>query len=393
MSIPTWLINLFPLPARVYVQAILPFAFLGVALMLWGAYRFLRRRRREGVIQCEAQQMGLSPASARFVSHQIASGSLVAARELLHGRELLADLLVERLKSIGRTQAAARFAERAATLLAEMGGQLSPIDTRSVADAELDGAPQLFQGIALSDPTQPDAPVVCGYVTAIDGESLTIVSTDRCPWPTRRSLLVTAFESEPAPFEVVLLLRPMPGAHEWTLSHGLAGDLANRRTSPRVPVRIDTWALSATERVGALRERLRRGDRLLVGKLKKTDGWVDRHHVTIEDLSPDGVGLSVDHEVVVGDRFFVILPADDERPGDPGQAGESGWRRGFGERQRIAVLPLVEIVNLRSGAGGRLQAGARFCAMRLKERVAVAGLVRRITARHRQQVTAPPANG
>ena len=175
----------------------------------------------------------------------------------------------------------------------------------------------------------------------------------------------------------MVLLRPMPGAREWVLTHDLAAGLENRRTHHRVEITIETWSLDPTAQIEGLRDRLRRGDRVPLGRLRRTPAWPSRHNITVADLSVDGALLSLDHEVRRRERFHMAIPAEGLWPGErPADSDE------------IAVLPLAEVVSVRGGKGGRLAVGVRFCAMRLRERSALRDIVRRAAARNRQ--TAAP---
>lgn len=332
-------INLFP-PLAAQLQAIVDVGLVtagvggAVVLSVW-----LRGCHRRETVRLQARARGLSPVSADLLARVLGPEGGETARALLRSPELLRQRLATDLGRQRSHEAAARFARTAAAVADELRLSLPPFEN----------APRLFAPLLLTDPDDGEAAPVHGWVVAVDEGHLTIVSPAPCEWPVRRDLLAAPPGGEP--FTVTLVLRPMPGCSEWVLAHELVGAGINRRSARRFPCRIAAWTLPTTAGTFALRARLQGGEPLDAEALRRLECWPRRHAATVEDLSADGARVVLDHDVKRGDRFYVVL-ADDE-----GQ---------------ISALPLAEVVSVRDGDKGRLVAGTRFCAVRMKERVVLA---------------------
>ena len=293
---------------------------------------------------------------------------------LFEAPELLSDRLADRLRTSRNAEEAEALATSARCLLEEIDGRWPAFE----------GAPLPFEKVCLGDGSDTHG-IHHGWLCAVDERNLAVIAHQRCPWPVRTLLVVSRPGSGQAPFAGWLMLRPMPGHHEWVLSHELCPDQSNRRSQARVPVEIRTWTLDQTRQVGSMREKLRHGNRLLLGRLRRVDAWARRHRIRIRDLSSHGALLDVHHEVSPGDVFHVVIPADGTLGAPVAEPEEHGRPK---DELRVVALPLVEVVSVRLGTGGRLVVGTRFSGMRHQERVAMQALVRRATARHRQELRA-----
>ncbi len=351
MAIPGDIINLFPPAGAIPPQAALVLLAVGLLTALALGVNFTVRVRRRRSIRRRAVGRGLCPESAQLVARLLHGENARTAIIALRSAPLLRERLVAAFKRCKRAGDAERFADASRRLLAEL----------DAAEPGFPGAPLPFDVISLTAAQEPDSPVIAGWIVQIDDRSLSVVTFRRCPWPIRTELVVTRRDAEAAPFRAVLLLRPVPGGEHWVVSHDLARHLENRRRSERIPVSIRTWALPMGERLTELRDRLRYGDRVDLPRLRKAQSWARRHNITIDDLSPDGAQMTADHEVARGQRFHLVIPHAHRA-------------------ETVIALPLAEVVSVRSGPGGRLVAGMRFCAMRMKERTALADYVRAAAA-------------
>src|SRR6185436_12807694 len=113
------------------------------------------------------------------------------------------------------------------------------------------------------------------------------------------------------PYSAALLLRPVPPAFEWVLTHDLVDVITNRRSAVRVPCRLQTFCLPDTGDPLLLRERLHRDESLDAETVRRSRSWSQRHGVTVLDLSADGARLAVDHEVALHQRLHLVLTAED----------------------------------------------------------------------------------
>jgi hypothetical protein len=204
----------------------------------------------------------------------------------------------------------------------------------------------------LLDAADPNVPGVPAWIVAIDERNLVVVSHAECPFPLRRNLIASPRSDAREPFDVSLLLKPVPPKHEWVLTHNLVDVITNRRAALRVVCRIDTWSLPESVDALRLREQIAQTDDLVLDGLRRNRAWSTRNKVTMLDISADGCRLTVSHPAIVLGR--------------PDGA--------------IAAMPLAEVVGLQSGPGGMTFLGLRFIDMRLKERARLASYTRELAA-------------
>ncbi|HZM00483.1 MAG TPA: PilZ domain-containing protein, partial [Planctomycetota bacterium] len=349
MAPPLALIN--PIPVLGGISATLEIFALGlagVALLAAGIRLSVRWRRRVAIAEL-ARERGLGEQSSNFLGRLFSGEGLDAAETMLSAPELLRARLARELRRRHRDESAQAYAQRAAHLLEELNAIAAPFP----------GAPSPFLQIAVQDATDPKSEVVTAWVLSVDERNISIISRHDCEWPMRRELLVTPAAGHGESFRASLLLRPVPPRHEWVLTHDLVDVITNRRAMVRVPCCLHTHVLPANGDAILLRERLADQEPVPADQLRRLQGWAQRHTATVVDVSPDGCRLELEHEVAVRDRFHVVFIAPDDR---------------------LAGLPLAEVVALQRAAGGRVAAGVRFIGMRLKERMRLAEFVRRLAA-------------
>jgi len=344
---PVALINPFPvlggLSTTVHFAAL---GMVGVAF-LYGAFSLLRRWRRQAAVTELGRQRGLGEQSAAFLGSLFAGEGLDAAETMLSAPDLLRARLARELRRRHRDESAIAYAARAAHLLEELNTIPLPFP----------GAPTPFLQLTLQDAADPHSDMVTAWVLSVDERNITIISRHVCEWPMRRELLATPPEGHGEAFRASLLLRPVPPRHEWVLTHDLVDVITNRRATVRVPCCLQTHVLPDNGDIVLLRERLADQETVQADDLRRMHGWAQRHAATVVDVSSDGCRLELEHEVALRDRFHVMFTAPDDR---------------------LAGLPLAEVVALQRASAGRVAAGVRFIGMRLKERTRLAEFVRAI---------------
>jgi hypothetical protein len=298
-------------------------ALLAVSGALWSFHQRAARRR---AVLARARAIGLSPESAALVAQLFESEGPDSAEALLHEPEALRRHLARELRA-----------------------------ARDDADA-FPGAPAPFSELRLYDPADPGVPDVHAFVLAIDERSLLLASRADCPWPARRTLHAVPPDARGAQaIELALMLRPAYPSWEWVLTHRLVGQVTNRRSSVRVPCRLETVILPDGDGAPALRAALLRDEALDEVALRRSPAWPRRTAATVMDLSSDGARLALRHELRVRQRFHLAL------------------RRPDGT---LAALPLAEVVSVVSAEDGTLRIGTRFVTLRLRERLRLAEFVR-----------------
>lgn len=335
------LINLFPQAlgiATATSQLVVVGAVIAGAA---GLAALSKRGRSRHLVRAVGAAHGLSVPSAQFAAQVLCGEGVETARALLDAPDLMRQRLAAELGSCRKREQAERFALRAALLCEELG--LRP--------TAVPGAPVLFEPLLLRASDSVGAERVRAWVVQVDESNLALVAPRDCPWSIRTELLAQREGSGGDEFEVTLLLSPMPGCREWVVSHELVGAPHNRRKARRVACRIAAWLLPCTAGTYSLRGRLQAGERLDPEALRVLPAWERRRAATIEDISPDGARLIVEHDVDSGERFYVVLSDTDGA---------------------VQGLPLAEVVSVRDGNGTRRVLGTRFCAVRLKERRALA---------------------
>lgn len=300
-----------------------------------------KRGHSRHAVRAVAASRGLSGPSAQFAAQVLGREGVDTARALLDAPDLMRQRLAAELGNCRKPEHAERFALRAALLCEELG--LRPL--------QLPGAPVLFEPLLLRASDADAAERVRAWVVQVDEGNLALVAPADCPWSIRTELLAQREGAGGDEFEITLLLSPMPGCREWVVSHELVEAPHNRRKARRIACRIAAWLLPCTAGTYSLRGRLQAGERLDPEALRALPAWGRRHPGTIEDISADGARLVVEHEVEHGDRFYVVLSDTDGA---------------------VQGLPLAEVVSVRDGNGARRVLGTRFCAVRLKERRALA---------------------
>lgn len=345
MAPPVALINPFPVLGG--LTTTVHFAALGVlgVTFLFGAFSLLRRWRRQAAVTELGRQRGLGEQSAAFLGSLFAGEGVDAAETMLSAPELLRARLARELRRRHRDESALAYAARAAHLLEELNTIPPPFP----------GAPTPFLQLVLQDAADPHSDMVTAWVLSVDERNITIISRHDCEWPMRRELLATPPQGHGEPFRASLLLRPVPPRHEWVLTHDLVDVITNRRAAVRVPCCLQTSVLPDSGDTVLLRERLADQETVPADDLRRLHGWAQRHAATVIDVSSDGCRLELEHEVALRDRFHVMFTAPDDR---------------------LAGLPLAEVVALQRAAAGRVTAGVRFIGMRLKERTRLAEFVR-----------------
>jgi hypothetical protein len=342
---PVALINPFPvlggLTTTVHFAAL---GVLGVAF-LFGAFSLLTRWRRQAAVTELGRQRGLGEQSAAFLGSLFAGEGVDAAETMLAAPDLLRARLARELRRRHRDESALAYAARAAHLLEELNSIPPPFP----------GAPTPFLQLVLQDAADPKSDMVAAWVLSVDERNITIISRHDCEWPMRRELLATPPQGHGEPFRASLLLRPVPPRHEWVLTHDLVDVITNRRAAVRVPCCLQTSVLPDSGDTVLLRERLADQETVPADELRRLHGWAQRHAATVLDVSSDGCRLELEHEVALRDRFHVMFTAPDDR---------------------LAGLPLAEVVALQRASAGRVTAGVRFIGMRLKERTRLAEFVR-----------------
>jgi hypothetical protein len=146
--------------------------------------------------------------------------------------------------------------------------------------------------------------------------------------------------------------------------------ITNRRAAVRVPCCLKTHVLPDSGDTVLLRERLAEQESVPADELRRLHGWAQRRTATVLDVSSDGCRVELEHEVALRDRFHVLFVAPDDR---------------------LAGMPLAEVVSLQRAAAGRVTAGVRFIGMRLKERTRLAEYVRSLAAGQGQTLPEAPA--
>ena len=349
MAPPVALINPFPLLAglsgTVHLVAL---GVLGVGF-LFGAFSLLRRWRRQAAVTELGRQRGLGEQSAAFLGSLFAGEGVDAAETMLSAPELLRARLARELRRRHREESALAYAARAAHLLEEL----------NTIPPAFPGAPTPFLQLVLQDAADPRSDIVTAWVLSVDERNITLISRHACEWPMRRELLATPPEGHGEPFRASLLLRPVPPRHEWVLTHDLVDVITNRRAAVRVPCCLHTHVLPDSGDTVLIRERLSDQAAVRAEDLRRSHGWAQRHVATVVDVSSDGCRLELEHEVALRDRFHVMFTAPDDR---------------------LAGLPLAEVVALQRAEAGRVAAGVRFIGMRLKERTRLAEFVRELAA-------------
>lgn len=341
--------NLFP-GATIVLQAIAAVALIGGTLVLLGfggSYLVRRMHRRE--VAALGRNRGLSDASADVLGRIFERDGLDGAKLALEAPEILVSHLARAVRSPRSLENAHAVAGQARRLLEEL----------TLDGPAFDGAPHPFEGLTLLDAADPHAAGVPAWIVAIDERNLVVVSHAECPFPMRRNLIASPRSDARNPFDVSLLLKPMPPKHEWVLTHNLVDVITNRRAVLRVVCRIETWSLAESADALRLREQIAQTDDLVLDTLRRNPAWPGRHQVTMLDISADGCRLTVSHPASLRQRFHIVL-------GRPDGA--------------IAAMPLAEVVGLQSGPGGMTFLGLRFIDMRLKERAQLASYTRQLAA-------------
>ncbi|HVQ26962.1 MAG TPA: hypothetical protein VMV01_17355, partial [Planctomycetota bacterium] len=329
MAPPVALINPFPVLGG--LSTTVHFAALGVVgvAFLYGAFALLRRWRRQAAVTELGRQRGLGEQSAAFLGSLFAGEGLDAAETMLSAPDLLRARLARELRRRHRDESAIAYAARAAHLLEELNTIPLPFP----------GAPTPFLQLTLQDAADPHSDMVTAWVLSVDERNITIISRHVCEWPMRRELLATPPEGHGEAFRASLLLRPVPPRHEWVLTHDLVDVITNRRATVRVPCCLQTHVLPDNGDIVLLRERLADQETVQADDLRRMHGWAQRHAATVVDVSSDGCRLELEHEVALRDRFHVMFIAPDDR---------------------LAGLPLAEVVALQRASAGRVAAGVRF---------------------------------
>lgn len=341
MAVLDTLINLFP-GVTASLQIVKDLAVLGGGVVLTGigVAWFKRFQLRQAVI-LEARGRGLSIDSAELLARCLWREGPELTRDLMRSTDSMRARLASELGSFRHTDAAERFAVRAARIMEEL----------RVRGASYEGAPLLFEKVVLTDPMQEQIDTRTAWVVEIDDEDIHLVCAESCNWPVRHDLHLARSEAEQNPMLVNLLLRPMPGNREWVVSHDFASSGVDRRHAVRRDCNIEAWTLPTTAGAYTLRGRLQDGAALEPCNLEKLEAWPRRQRVIIQDISCDGARLSVDHPVTRGDHFYLVLSQPDGA---------------------VSALPLTEVVSVRDDEQGLTILGTRFCAVRLKERVVIA---------------------
>jgi hypothetical protein len=341
--------NLFP-SVTIILQVIAAVALIGGPLVLlgWAGARLVRRMHRREVAAL-GRSRGITDASADFLGRVFERDGLQGASTAIEQPELLLSQLARAVRSPRSLENARSTAGQARRLLEELG----------LASPAFDGAPAPFEGLTLLDTTDPNAPGVPAWIVAIDERNLVVVSHTECPFPLRRNLMASPRSDARDPFDVSLLLKPVPPKHEWVLTHNLVDVITNRRAALRVVCRIETWSLPESADALLLREQIAQTDDLELDGLRRSRAWPTRNKVSMLDISADGCRLAVSHPASLRQRFHVVLGRAD---------GE------------IAAMPLAEVIGLQSGPGGVVFLGLRFIDMRLKERARLASYTRDLAA-------------
>jgi hypothetical protein len=345
------LINMNLLPsATIILQVVVAVALIAGPLLLlgWGGTRLVRRMHRREVAAL-GRTRGLTDASADFLGRVFERDGLDGATTALETPELLVGHLSRAVRAPRSIENARAIAGQARRLMEEL----------ELAGPAFDGAPRPFDGLTLLDAADPNAPGVPAWIVAIDERNLVAVSHAECPFPLRRNLIASPRSDARDPFDVSLLLKPVPPKHEWVLTHNLVDVITNRRAALRVVCRIETWSLPESVDALRLREQIAQTDDLVLDGLRRNGVWPGRNKVTMLDISADGCRLAVSHPASLRQRFHVVL-------GRPDGA--------------IAAMPLAEVVGLQSGPGGMTFLGLRFIDMRLKERARLASYTRDLAA-------------
>ena len=349
MAPPVALIKCFPVLGSIATTVnLIAVGVLGVALMA-AAARLLLRWRRQAAITELGRQRGLGEQSAAFLGGLFAGEGMDAAETMLAAPDLLRARLARELRRRHRDESATAYAAKAAHLLEELNSIPPPFP----------GAPSPFMQLVLQDAADPKSEVLTAWVLSIDERNITLISRHDCDWPMRRELMATPPEGQGEPFRASLLLRPVPPRHEWVLTHDLVDVITNRRAAVRVPCCLHTHVLPDNGDTVLLRERLTDQEAVPADELRRLHGWAQRHVATVVDVSSDGCRVELEHEVALRDRFHVMFVGPDDR---------------------LAGLPLAEVVALQRSTGGRVAAGVRFIGMRLKERMRLAEFVRAVAA-------------
>jgi len=341
--------NLFP-SATIILQVVVAIALIGgpLALLGWAGTRLVRRMHRREVAAL-GRARGLTDASADFLGRIFERDGLDGASTAIETPEVLVGHLARAVRSPRSLENARAIAGQARRLLEEL----------ELCGPAFDGAPRPFEGLMLLDASDPGVPGVPAWIVAIDERNLVVVSHAECPFPLRRNLIASPRSDAREPFDVSLLLKPVPPKHEWVLTHNLVDVITNRRAALRVVCRIETWSLPETVDALRLREQIAQNDDLALDGLRRNGVWPGRNKVTMLDISADGCRLAVSHPAGLRQRFHIVL-------GRPDGA--------------IAALPLAEVVGLQSGPGGMTFLGLRFTDMRLKERARLASYTRELAA-------------
>jgi hypothetical protein len=334
---------------------------LGVGVGLTGgAMALYRRSQLRAAVNLEAQDRGLSRETAAFVSRLFWRGGPDCARELMRSPDLLRNRLATDLSSFRHLEVASRFADKIATLCAELNMRVQAFP----------GAPLLFEKVSISDPSDPDMSPSVAFVVAIDEQSYSLICVDECPWPVRHDLNLLRSEAEPGAIRsetseaslasasgredgaqvVTMTLRPMPGSREWVVTHDLLTAGVERRSAQRRACHVEAWLLPTTAGAYTLRGRLQERGSVDIECVQRLEAWPRRQRVTVEDLSCDGARVATDHEVRRGEQSYLVLSHADGS---------------------LAAMPLLEVVSVRN-EDGRQILGTRFCAVRLKERMVLA---------------------
>lgn len=336
-----------PLSLLGTISATMKWAIVGSVgvLFLAGAATLWMRWRRRIAITALGQQRGLGEESAGFLGRLFAGVGMDAAETMLAAPELLRARLARELRKRRRVESAQEYAEKAARLLEELNTITQPFPD----------APTPFMQLALQDAADPNSEIVTAWVLSVDERNISIISRHECAWPMRRELLATPPAGHGEPFRASLLLRPVPPRHEWVLTHDLVDVITNRRAAVRVSCCLETNVLPDSGDTVLLRERLADQETVPADDLRRLHGWAQRHKATVLDVSPDGCRVELEHDVALRDRFHVLFVAPDDR---------------------LAGMPLAEVVSLKRASAGRVTAGVRFIGMRLKERTRLAEFVR-----------------
>ena len=349
MAPPVALIKCFPVLGSIATTVnLIAVGVLGLALMA-AAARLLLRWRRQAAITELGRQRGLGEQSAAFLGGLFAGEGMDAAETMLAAPDLLRARLARELRRRHRDESATAYAAKAAHLLEELNSIPPPFP----------GAPSPFMQLALQDAADPKGEVLTAWVLSIDERNITLISRHDCDWPMRRELLATPPDGHGEAFRASLLLRPVPPRHEWVLTHDMVDVITNRRAAVRVPCCLHTHVLPDNGDTVLLRERLADQEAVPADELRRLHGWAQRHVATVVDVSSDGCRVELEHEVALRDRFHVMFVGPDDR---------------------LAGLPLAEVVALQRSTAGRVAAGVRFIGMRLKERMRLAEFVRAVAA-------------